>query len=350
MVVNAPQHLWDDIEETGFTDQAEGNVRSLSFFLLRLRLAEISRSLVDRSPLSSTSLGVPGYEDVLKIDADLNEFINGLPSQFLLNGTSTNQQRPHSASPTWLTIQKYFINSLAHTHRCKLHLPYLPRSFTGSTFAYSRKTCLSAASSIIQNELELEETGLPFSQTRLRSAGHLNGLFIASMALTVDLCLGGSASLCNLPRRETTEAFRMLTAASKFCASASTLLQSLTKTLHDHEVLCSPLVEPHIQMRDLEHGTVSNLSGDNGLSIEALQLPNTGPQHELLVGSAALNAQSGQQSEKNSANATTTLNEPTRIDLTESYDRLNQNVYTQASLEDTSWSFLVAEMDGSLYK
>lgn len=141
-------------------------------------------------------------------------------------------------------MQKYFINNLAHTHRCKLHLPYLKYAQTNSAYAYSRSICLASARSIILAELELEATGMSFFQTHLQSAGHLNGLFTAITALTLHSCCERdlAAQIHSLEQKEIIEAFRITAKAAEQCDIADEFLESITGNLKERGIVLNSIL------------------------------------------------------------------------------------------------------------
>lgn len=233
MVVNLPRNLEDD-DFAGGTDLVERpltQATTMSYFIHRLRLSEIIRNFVDRSPLVTSTLGAPSYGDVLEVDIELDRFINSLPSFFRLTGNGCNPKDTNTTTDPALVVSRYFINTIANIQRCKLHLPYMSRGFTDPTYSYSRTTCLKAACLVVQAEVELEEAQVPFGRVRLRSSGFLQCIFIASIALVTDLCLRGISAQPDLRRGPVVQALGILNKASKHSSAAATLLDSLSRTL-----------------------------------------------------------------------------------------------------------------------
>jgi hypothetical protein len=190
MVVNKPLNIDDSDLSDNYTPISKpmSQPTEMSYFLQRIRLAEISRRLVDRQNFfaqGGSSEG-PTYADLLAIDAELDLFLKEIPSFFRFD-RDTNalphaiSNPPISNSPNIL-IQGYLLTTLIHTQRCKLHLPYLTHPNSNTT--YSRSTCLTSARAIIRNETVLEnQPSHPFIHSRLKSSGILYGVFMASIVL-----------------------------------------------------------------------------------------------------------------------------------------------------------------------
>ncbi|KAG9496997.1 hypothetical protein J7337_011786 [Fusarium musae] len=101
----------------------------MSYFLQRVRLAEVLRNFTDRVPLTNSSNpDVHSYDLVLEVDAAIEQFIQDLPP-FLKFNTGDLQQLPATEAhkSPGLIIQRHVMSVFVHGQRCKLHLPYLAR-------------------------------------------------------------------------------------------------------------------------------------------------------------------------------------------------------------------------------
>ncbi|KNB15323.1 hypothetical protein FOXG_21297 [Fusarium oxysporum f. sp. lycopersici 4287] len=97
---------------------------NMSYFLQRVRLAEVVRNFTDRVPLTNSSNpDVHSYDLVLEVDAAIGQFIEDLPP-FLKFNTDEPQQLPATDThkKPGLIIQRHVMNVFVHGQRCKLHL------------------------------------------------------------------------------------------------------------------------------------------------------------------------------------------------------------------------------------
>ncbi len=229
MLVKKPRNINDvDLIDNGVNlDLPIIQPTEMSYFLQRIRLAEISRRIVDRyndSMLTSSS-----HAQVMAMDAELDQMIRNMPTSFHLDSYEHIQDLTKSG----IFIQAYLLNSIIYTQRCKLHLGYLTsKPNDSSTYAYSRDTCLKAARQIIRAEVQLERTRHVFALVRLRLSGILHAVFMAGIVLIMDACVSRSASAQDeLRSGEAAEALRIINDAKGYSVAAANLQESLTQVL-----------------------------------------------------------------------------------------------------------------------
>ncbi|KAF5667983.1 zinc finger transcription factor YRR1 [Fusarium circinatum] len=205
---------------------------------LRLRLAEVLRNFTDRVPLANSSNpDVHSYDLVLEVDAAIEQFIEDLPP-FLKFNTDYLQQLPatETRKRPGLIIQRHIMNVFVHGQRCKLHLPYLARGAVESTYARSRRVCLDSARMVIQTEHQLEKEATTFNSTRLRTCLVLHSVFIASIVLILDFCLGADADEKERRREDLLEAWDILEAAKEISRPTARIQDLLTQVMKKHKV------------------------------------------------------------------------------------------------------------------
>jgi hypothetical protein len=213
---------------------------SMSYLLQRIRLAEISRSIVDRTPLLGYNEGYvcgPSHEIVMDVDTALlsllQEYIPpffSMPTTLIVENYGLDQSRASK-----IAQQGYMARSLIYAQRCKLHFPFYSRGFTDPTYALSRDICLQSARLIIQNESQLEYTGLKY-MLRYKFIGLLMSVFMASLVLLMDLCHNKSASCREIQRGELVDALNILDEARHESTVAAEFLDSLMVVLRKHKV------------------------------------------------------------------------------------------------------------------
>jgi hypothetical protein len=232
MMVKKPRNINDvDLVDNGYQMELPiSQPTEMSYFLQRIRMAEISRSIVDHNPMAVINSGGSSYSaHVMAMDFELDQMIQDIPSFFHLDKYEGN---PDSTS-TGIFIQAYLLNSVIHTQRCKLHLRYLT-SGPNNTQAYasSRENCLKSARQLIRAEAQLERAQHPFVLIRLRLSAMLYGVFLASIALLMDAYINGTSSLQDEIRHgDVAEALRIVEGARSHSWAAANLHESLTQVL-----------------------------------------------------------------------------------------------------------------------
>ncbi|KAH8701278.1 hypothetical protein GQ44DRAFT_717885 [Phaeosphaeriaceae sp. PMI808] len=238
MTVNRPLNINDvDIGPNGISAESPATEPTdMSYFLERLRLAEISRSIVDHSLMSATSLGRPSYyTQVMAMDFELDQLTKNMPPFFQL-ANYEHISDPSRASSIF--IQAYMLNSLMHTQRCKLHITYLTsESKDNPAYLASRDICLRSAQQITRAETQLLRSRHPFVRVRLRLAAILYSIFMANIILLMDVCVHRPASLQReLINGDVAEALKILKDARSHSLAAAKLFESLMQVVARHRV------------------------------------------------------------------------------------------------------------------
>lgn len=256
MAVRKPLNIDDvDLSNGPNADQPLSVPTDMSYFLHRLRVAEVARAMVD--DVSMAKAAAEDWEPashhslIMSLDVDLSQVIRDIPSFLDLDAykvVPTSEQGERF-------IQAYLLNSLIQSQRCKLHLDYLRSSWSARhstdsrASSPSRETCLYAARRIIRAERQLERTKHAFVQTRLRLSVILHGIFMATIVLLMDTCVYG-----NTAQRESVElddddlqdALRIVEGAKAHSLAAARLHESLMHILarsreqQSHRSISSP--------------------------------------------------------------------------------------------------------------
>ncbi|KAI5457258.1 hypothetical protein BGZ63DRAFT_427979 [Mariannaea sp. PMI_226] len=216
----------------------------MSYFLQRVRLAELSRDFMDRLSLAKTDPSTLAYDTVKELDEALDRFTEELPPCFTFSATRPEQIFPTNPrqAPS-IIIQRHVVNMFVHGQRCKLHLPYLVRGSIDPEYARSREICLQMAKTIIEMEHQLEREDIPFVSVRLRLTVALHSVFIASIVLLIDLCLVSDTEDKSASREQMEQIWRILDDARNHSIPAAKLQDLLRQAMKKHKVPC-PLSTP----------------------------------------------------------------------------------------------------------
>lgn len=233
MTVNRPLNINDaDIGPNHMTTEAPWNEPTdMSYFLQRLRLAEISRNIIDHISISND--GSRHYTQVLSMDFELDCMIKAMPPHFQM---ANYENLSVGATNSNVFVQAYMINSLLHTQRCKLHIAYLKSDCRADpAYLASRAICLKSAKEITRAELQLIRSPHSFVPVRLRLAAILYSIFIASIVLLMDVCIHRPASLQHeLLDGDLSQALKILRGAKDHSLAAARLYDSLMHIVARH--------------------------------------------------------------------------------------------------------------------
>lgn len=270
MATRKPWNVNDDDLYDGMTniDKPLSEPTEMSYFLQRIRLGEMCRELVDRMPLGATARDRSGHADIIAVDAQFLKFLAEIPDFFRLEVADNPSQPPLT---TGIVVQRYIIHSLVHSHRCKLHLPYLAKASSNSQYNYSREACLEAARQTIRTEKLLERESVQFVYTRFRVSGVLQAVYIASIAFLLDMCFHNDRGQCDPKQKaELIEACGILQEAKSHSPFTANLLDSLDSIAQKYRLslprLSSLTPVNRAQSHDISstaNGIVSRTSEEN---------------------------------------------------------------------------------------
>lgn len=161
---------------------------SMTYCLQRIRLAEVCREITDSIPFLESGSEVLDYQLIRNMDARMCQIISEVPPFFSLDYTSNEDSRDDLRNSTEIIIQRYAINSLINTQRCRLHLPYLVRAAAEPQYGFSREAGLQAARMVIRTERVLAKESINFALARLKFGGAMHFLCMAIIVLLMDIC------------------------------------------------------------------------------------------------------------------------------------------------------------------
>ncbi|KAF2714753.1 hypothetical protein K504DRAFT_9431 [Pleomassaria siparia CBS 279.74] len=284
MVTRKPLNINDEdiVDGMSRVEQPLSQPTDMTYSLLRIKLAEISRHITDRTPLVMGFEGGyntgPSHDVVMDIDTEIQTLINeDLPSWTSMPAAeivSIYKISPSKAAH--IAQQGYMFRSLLYAQRCKLHFPFYNRGFKDATFATSRDVCLQSARLIIQTEMNIEYMNLRYS-VRYKFIGLLMSVFMSSLVLLMDLCHNRSSSRREKQRVEISDALGILEAARHESEVAARFLDSLVLVLRKHKVsptgqrdsdITKPMFNPDTRFHgdlttDTSLRSASGCNGDN---------------------------------------------------------------------------------------
>ena len=217
----------------------------MSYPLLRIRLGEISRRIVDRYPLVMGE--PPSYDVIMEIDTEIQGILNELPEFFSMSKAQLiDTFKLNPAQATNILYQGHTSYLILYGDRCKLHLPYFTRGFVDRTYSPSREMCIKCARVIMQTEKHLRSSGQP-AALRFKFCGFLMGVFMACTVLLMDLCIGTSSPQRGKQRGEVADALRLLEEAKHESETTFKFVESWMHILRKYQVP-PPETGPNLQI------------------------------------------------------------------------------------------------------
>jgi hypothetical protein len=230
---------------------------SMTYFLLRIHLAEICRSVVDALPPPFADRVGIDYENIIALNRKFDQFLDELPFFFRLDEASRRQSYEIDKRYPEISVQRYIICSTVHSRRFKLNQQFLIRTSLDSRYQYSRDVCLKSARTVIEVKRLLERDTSPFASTHVRMATIIHTLFLATAVLVMDLCFNKTEGLEDQRRTEVVEACRMLQEAEEASVMGYKFLKSLMDILIKYRIKL-----PDSNETIASHGKNTNLDAD----------------------------------------------------------------------------------------
>jgi hypothetical protein len=247
MNVRYPRNVNDEdlLTQPADFERQMSEATSMSYFLHRLRFSEICRDIVDRMSTSMSTIEGVNYDDVIYLDNQLDAFLKELPKFFVADDISIGASQETDRSLPQVPNQRYSINVFAQCRRIRLHQPFMIRGSHDTRYAYSREACLRSARAVVYATSLLGVGKSPFGLAHESSYFVIRHLFLATVALVMDLCFNRVEGQNEQRRREVMEICKKLEEYKENSPVAGSYLESLKNVLRKHNIhLKSPSVDP----------------------------------------------------------------------------------------------------------
>ncbi|KAG5949795.1 hypothetical protein E4U53_005763 [Claviceps sorghi] len=212
MAVNKPSNAAADFGEEQRPLSTNGPTQTeqsdISYFVERIRLAEIGRELIDSLPISHPISHEQKQEKLREYHSKLHELQRSLPSHLSLRqpGDLLESQGPQTAAHVYQCLH---INSLIYIERCIVHLRFLSFANLDEKFSFSYQVCLSTARDIVWmfNVIKADHMWIV---ARLRATISVRALLIASAIFLLDICSSAEIHDLQSERPEMIGAWQLL--------------------------------------------------------------------------------------------------------------------------------------------
>ncbi|KAF6513638.1 hypothetical protein HZS61_006963 [Fusarium oxysporum f. sp. conglutinans] len=230
MRVKQPRNI-DDVALT-----ISGNIPDLpisvptdmTFFILRLRTAEISREIIDTITPLADDTPEEDYEVILQLDRKLQNFIKGLPEFCKLDPESMQKSKEICELRPFIYWQRISLHLGIHARICRLHRPYHLAAYSDLRYSYSRTTILTSAYKILELRRMMDD---PVAKLHFRPERYLVTFLhvtSAAVALAVDLSHNPHAPDAEAIKEKVKSAYETLNKSRK---NAESLIRGIEKNM-----------------------------------------------------------------------------------------------------------------------
>ncbi|KAF2672032.1 hypothetical protein BT63DRAFT_452530 [Microthyrium microscopicum] len=242
MITKKPLNIRDEDIFDGMTrnELPLSQPTPMSYSLYRIRLGEISRKIVDRTPLIMAGSGGLSHDDVMDIDTELQLLINDVPQFFSMSMSEAELKEMYQLDQSQandLLHQRYMFHFMLSSQRCKLHLPYYSRGFVNPSYSTSREICVKSARLIVELETWLHNSSIG-SASRFKFTMLQVGMFMASIVLLMDLCMNRTSPNFEKDRLKIVGALKILEIARHESETAAKFVECLKKIFSKRGIPC----------------------------------------------------------------------------------------------------------------
>ncbi|KAK5193792.1 hypothetical protein LTR99_005979 [Exophiala xenobiotica] len=235
--VNLPRNIDDKALIYGrpLAEEPLSKPTTMSYYIQRIKLADICRSVVDVMPLSGVSTSVD-YQQIIALDAKFQAFFDELPTFLKVDEKSRLETEEIMLHSPQLRIQRYALGMIARTRRCKLHQPFLIRRSVESHYTYSRDISISSARCVIRLKRQVEKELDSVNIVNVKLHGVVYHVFMATIVLVMDLCFNKNEGDDDDRKSEVAAACTILEEAARQSGLAREFLNSLMGIMRKHKV------------------------------------------------------------------------------------------------------------------
>ena len=241
MRVKRPRNINDDdlVTKDAAFERPLSEPTIMSYYLQRLKLAEICRSIIDSTwdpvTVGLNPTGVK-YGTIIALDSRFTDMLDELPVFLRFDEESRRTSEAIDRKDPNIALQRYIVNLTVNTRRCKLHLPFLSRASVEPRYTFSRKACLESARRVfeIRRILWTEQSYVTLAHSKL--CGVIHHVFYAIVVLVMDLCMNPNAGAEDFRKAEIRETCKILEDVKERSVVAKLFWDSLVAILRKHKV------------------------------------------------------------------------------------------------------------------
>ncbi|PYH29077.1 C6 zinc finger domain protein [Aspergillus neoniger CBS 115656] len=234
MNVNQPLNIDDSAMRREMVSLPSSTPTDMSFFLQRLKLASVSREVVDATSYEHLHGLEPQYEKVLELDRKFHQAVAEIPDFFRLDPSSRRrfaslyEERPTIAWQGCLLQQGFF------SRLCRLHRDFFIRGAREPAYSYSHVICLQSARKVLEIKRIMDGNEPNYTPPNAVVWSVMHHVFAAAVILLLDVCFNWDDILAEKRKEEVLEACRMLSKAQESSALVREGINAMMGVLQKH--------------------------------------------------------------------------------------------------------------------
>ncbi|PWY96644.1 C6 zinc finger domain protein [Aspergillus sclerotioniger CBS 115572] len=235
MNVNKPTNIDDDAIGThGVVTLPSSTPTDMSFFLQRLKLAFVSRDVVDATSYEHLHGLEISYDKILELDRKFHEALAEIPEFFRLDAASRRrfasvyEERPTIAWQCCLLQQGFY------SRLCRLHRDFFIRGAREPAYSYSHVICLQSARKVLEIKRIMDGNEPNHTPPNSVVWSVMHHVFAAAVILLLDVCFNWDDILAEKRKEEVLDACRMLSKAQESSSLVREGINGMMSVLQKH--------------------------------------------------------------------------------------------------------------------
>ncbi|GKZ24036.1 hypothetical protein AbraIFM66951_010534 [Aspergillus brasiliensis] len=234
MNVNQPLNIDDNAISHDMVSLPTSTPTDMSFSLQRLKLAAVSREVVDATSYEHLHGLEARYDKILELDLKFHQAVAEIPDFFRLDPTSRRrfaslyEKRPTIAWQGCLLQQGFF------SRLCRLHRDFFIRGAREPAYSYSHVICLQSARKVLEIKRIMDGNEPNYTPPNSVVWSVMHHVFTAAVILLLDVCFNWDDILAEKRKEEVLDACRMLSKAQESSALVREGINAMMGVLQKH--------------------------------------------------------------------------------------------------------------------
>jgi hypothetical protein len=185
----------------------------MTYFLERLRLSEVCKSIIDTIGHEQVSGKEVDYNKILDLDRHIREAQSEIPDVFRLDATSRRQFRALYQKKPTLAWQRCILQQAYYSRLCRLHRPFFIRGARDAKYSYSHVVGMTSARKVLEINRIMDEEDPRYTPSTAVVWAVMHHVFMAAVMMLLDACYNPDDILGEKRKEEVLDACRRLSKA-----------------------------------------------------------------------------------------------------------------------------------------
>ncbi|KAL3460924.1 hypothetical protein BJX64DRAFT_289860 [Aspergillus heterothallicus] len=190
----------------------------MTYFIERLKLAEVCRSIIDTVGPEQITGEEIDYAKILDLDRQLRQAQSEVADVFRLDSNSRRRFRSLYQQRPTLAWQSCILQQAYYSRLCRLHRPFFIRGARDPKYSYSHVVGMASARKVLEINRIMDEDEPKFPPSTAVVWAVMHHVFMAAVMMLLDVCYNPDEILGERRKEEVLDACRRLSKAQQSSA------------------------------------------------------------------------------------------------------------------------------------